>query len=145
MRVAVIVEPEDLEVPRELKVARVYRSLVTVCSQAIPDWNPLSLSFILTNDPAVRLLNRKYRKIDRTTDVLSFRYDSDEGEIIISVPQASRQARRYRVSLINEIKRLVIHGVLHVQGYDHVRPTERAGMRALESRISRTATKKGVW
>ena len=102
MRVAVIVEPEDLEVPRELKVARVYRSLVTVCSQAIPDWNPLSLSFILTNDPAVRLLNRKYRKIDRTTDVLSFRYEfRRKGELLSLSDGPSRQARRYRVSLIN--------------------------------------------
>lgn len=145
MKVSVIVEPADLEIPRELTSAPIYRSLVRICSQSVPDWKTLTLNFVLTDDSTVRSLNRQYRHIDRTTDVLSFHYDSDDGEVVISVPQASRQARRYRVSLAQELKRLIIHGVLHVQGYDHVRPQERSVMRALEERISRDSKKQRIW
>jgi probable rRNA maturation factor len=79
------------------------------------------INLVLVNDPEIRALNRKFRRIDRATDVLSFSMDEDGvlGDIAISTETAARNAKRYRVSLPREMKRLVVHGVLHILGYDH--------------------------
>ena len=79
----------------------------------------------LVNDRVIRKLNRDFRKKDKPTDVLAFPYGKDElsagviGDVIISRDTARRNARRYGASYQQEMKRLVIHGVLHVLGYDH--------------------------
>jgi probable rRNA maturation factor len=78
-------------------------------------------------DPVIRKLNSTYRGQDRETDVLSFpadpEYNPDSdvhlGDVVISTDTAVRQARRAGHSVTREINELVIHGVLHVCGYDH--------------------------
>ena len=79
------------------------------------------INLVLVEDREIRELNRKFRRIDRATDVLSFNMDEDGvlGDIAISTETAARNAKRYRVSLKREMKRLVVHGVLHILGYDH--------------------------
>ncbi len=80
----------------------------------------------------MRLLNYQYRGIDRTTDVLSFPQEEKFslkkikpmqeiilGDIVISVPKAKKQAKENGLTFYEEIKRLLIHGVLHLIGYDH--------------------------
>jgi probable rRNA maturation factor len=80
----------------------------------------------------MRLLNYQYRGIDRTTDVLSFPQEESIslknlnlmknvilGDIVISVPKAKKQAKENGLTFYEEIKRLLIHGVLHLIGYDH--------------------------
>jgi len=83
----------------------------------------------------MRILNREYRGVDRTTDVLSFPQTSDFsihdsrftihdfvlGDVVISLPRAKRQAMEYGTTLNEELKRLLIHGLLHLMGYDHER------------------------
>jgi probable rRNA maturation factor len=95
----------------------------------------------LTDDAELRELNRRWRKIDRATDVISFAYDEDEpdassrpvnGDLVISLDRLREQAARYRESQGTELARLVIHGVLHLAGHDHVRLPERRAMRAIE-------------
>ncbi len=79
----------------------------------------------------MRELNRVYRQIDRTTDVLSFhltetgfpRPGDPLGDIVVSMPKATAQAAEYGVSLHDETLRLLIHGLLHLVGYDHERNT----------------------
>jgi probable rRNA maturation factor len=79
----------------------------------------------LVNDEQIKVLNQKYRKKNRPTDVLAFPYGKSEGknaiigDVIISLPTARRNARRFGVGPKTELKRLIIHGTLHVLGYDH--------------------------
>lgn len=86
------------------------------------------INLVLINDQEIRELNKKFRRIDRATDVLSFNMNEDGvlGDIAISTDTAKRNAQRYRVSLPREMKRLVVHGVLHILGYDHGEEMRRA-------------------
>lgn len=77
----------------------------------------------------MRALNRLHRGVDRTTDVLSFpQFDGSPfppgaelmlGDIVINLHKTGRQAKEYGVSFNEELKRLLIHGLLHLLGYDH--------------------------
>ena len=85
-----------------------------------------SVALLLAPDRAVRTLNRRYRRVDRVTDVLAFPAGGDLepgqphlGEIAISLPQAKRQALLARWPLRAEMALLVTHGFLHLLGYDH--------------------------
>ena len=82
--------------------------------------------------------NRKYRGHDKPTDVLSFRGDESYlGDILISVETAFRQASRSStLSFDSNIRRLLLHGFLHLSGYDH--ETDNGEMRAIERRLRRT-------
>jgi probable rRNA maturation factor len=96
----------------------------------------------LARDPELRELNRRWRGIDRATDVISFAYDEDApdpsrrpvgGDLVLSLDRVREQARRFRVSEGAELARLVIHGTLHLAGHDHARGPERTRMRAREN------------
>lgn len=112
--------------------------LVSLARRLAPSW--LRVQMVLTNDSELRRLNREFRDLDRATDVLAFLYDTipDSGaddphaEIYISVPRARLQARRQGHALRNELLLLALHGMLHLQGHDHQRPTEARRMRAAE-------------
>lgn len=87
----------------------------------------------LIGDTKMRRLNRTYRNRDRTTDVLAFAYREAGtgvspllGDVVISVPTAKRQAGAFSHSLDEELLRLLIHGVLHLVGYDHERSRQQA-------------------
>ncbi len=72
------------------------------------------ISVVLVSDAKIKELNRKYRKENRVTDVLAFDY----GEIFICLPQAKRQAKELGHSFKKELTILLIHGILHLAGYD---------------------------
>ena len=92
------------------------------------------LSILLVSDAVMQGLNRDYRGKDRTTDVLSFAQAEGEGarpagvlgDVVISVDTADRQARERRETLGRESERLLIHGILHLLGYDHERSLPEA-------------------
>ena len=90
----------------------------------------LAIAFV--DDAAMRELNRKFRRKNKTTDVLTFPGDdpSHLGDIVISVDQARRQAADEKHSLATEIRYLVLHGILHALGYDH--ETDNGQMNELE-------------
>lgn len=79
------------------------------------------INVVFVSDKEIRELNRKYRKKDKVTDVLAFpmREEGILGDIAISVETAKRNAKRFGVNYESELKRLVIHGVLHLLGYKH--------------------------
>jgi probable rRNA maturation factor len=92
-------------------------------------------------DDLLRELNRRYRGIDRATDILSFTYEDEfdgserrtlTGDLVISLPRLLSQAKRYRTSHGRELARLLVHGALHLCGHDHVKVVERRRMRARE-------------
>ncbi|MCX8076963.1 MAG: rRNA maturation RNase YbeY [Aquificaceae bacterium] len=90
----------------------------------------VELNLYLTDDPTTRKLNREYRGKDKATDVLSFPFGEQAGgyrllgEIVLSLDTAERQARELGHGLEEEIKRLVVHGFVHLLGYDHERGEE---------------------
>jgi len=86
-----------------------------------------SVNLVFVDGKKIRALNKKFRKIDKITDVLSF-----EGEIVICVEQAQKNARRFGVTFEAEVLRLLTHGILHLAGYDHVKTGERVVMRKKE-------------
>lgn len=101
------------------------------------------LSVLFTDDREMRRLNKQYRRKDSTTDVLSFPVSGDGmeepllGDIVISVPQALRQAPEFQNDERSEITRLLIHGLLHLLGYDHeVSKREAARMEREELRLA---------
>lgn len=83
----------------------------------------------------MRSLNRRYRRVDRSTDVLAFPAGAGGvlGDIVVSVPYAARQARRRGEPVSREVDRLLVHGYLHLLGYDH--ETDDGEMDSLEARL----------
>lgn len=79
------------------------------------------INLVFVNDREMRELNRKFRKKDKATDVLAFPMGEEGilGDIAISRETAKRNAKRFGVGCRDELKRLVIHGALHLLGYDH--------------------------
>lgn len=100
----------------------------------LPNNTEICITFI--DDSEMRELNNTYRKIDRTTDVLSFPQDEQFlGDLVISMPTAFRNAKRYETVINSELKRLIIHGFLHLLGFDHKHKNDREVMRAKEKEL----------
>ncbi len=113
----------------------------------------VELSLLITDDATVHKLNKKYRGVDRTTDVLSFALEADKcgdasagfvmppgsttqlGEVIVSYPKAADQAAERNLAVEDELALLVVHGVLHLLGYDHDKPVREREMKSLEQRV----------
>ena len=107
-----------------------------------------SLSLTLVDDSTIRDLNRAHRGKDKPTDVLSFPLEPEApvengagpeallGDVVISIDTAKRQARDYGAPLQRELYRLLIHGLLHVVGHDHVVAAERRVMEREERRLA---------
>ena len=105
------------------------------------------LSVTVTDDETVRSLNREYAGEDAVTDVLSFSQREGEefaappggapllGEVVIAYPTALRQAQEHGHPADAEVARLLIHGILHLLGYDHAQPEEERRMRAREEEL----------
>lgn len=117
LEITALVDVCDLNIPQ----------LEAVVKQLLSDNEVhLPISCVLTHDAHIRQLNKEYRNIDKTTDVLSFEL-SDAihpeahycGEIYISVDRARQQAKTHNRSLQTEITHLTVHGTLHLLGFEH--------------------------
>ena len=109
--------------------------------------HPSELSILLADDGVVRALNRSYRGTDSATDVLSFAQGEGErfarpegaaahlGDVVISLDTARRQAQEFGQPLQDELAHLLVHGILHLLGYDHERDEDERAMRAREDAI----------
>jgi probable rRNA maturation factor len=108
------------------------------------------LSICLTDDAGIRALNLQYRNKDKATDVLSFPMDDADadadlalassarvlGDVVISLETARAQAVRFGVELDSEMTRLLVHGILHLLGFDHVNGGRQAArMKREEERL----------
>ena len=102
------------------------------------------LTLVFTDSGHIRRLNRRFRNVDRVTDVISFAmlegagggfvHQTNLGDIYVSLQRTWRQARDYRTTFDDELHRLVTHGLLHLLGYDHVKPRQACRMRQREER-----------
>ena len=105
----------------------------------------VSVTVATIDDRTMRRLNLRHRGQDKTTDVLSFRYaesmfvDSEKitplGDIMISVPQVRRQAKRIGRSITQEFSLMIVHGMLHLMGYDHETIADETRMFGLQHDI----------
>lgn len=103
------------------------------------------LSVVFLDDRAMRALNRRYKKHDRPTDVLSFPLDGGDGAavegirgaIAVSLDRAKAQAKRFHAGFGEEAVRYVVHGILHLSGYDDLARPDRALMSTKEDEILR--------
>ena len=102
------------------------------------------LSIVLTDDAHIQVLNRDFREKDVPTDVLSFGQMEDEffvapipilGDLVISLETAARQASERGHPLAAEVRILLVHGLMHLLGHDHLVPTERVEMAAAEDEL----------
>jgi probable rRNA maturation factor len=104
-----------------------------------PEAQGVSLTYV--DDVGMRKLNRLHREKNTTTDVLSFPSDAEKGafphlgDIVISLPMADKMARKFGVSRRREVETLVIHGFLHLCGFDHEK--DHGEMMAMQERLER--------
>jgi len=112
---------------------------------------PVEIDCLITDDSTIHALNRKYRGVDRPTDVLSFALDeggpgdtvfprppgarAKMGILVVSYPTAQAQAASNRISVEEELRLLLVHGVLHILGYDHSGRSDTARMRRREREL----------
>jgi probable rRNA maturation factor len=120
-----------------------WHSFVEIAMSFVPAVDSgVTVAFV--SDRTMIELNRMWRHKNDTTDVLSFPAEQDEfekkngaslGDVVISVEQASRQASEHNLSFETEVSQLILHGLLHLCGYDH--ETDRGEMNRLELRLRR--------
>lgn len=99
----------------------------------------MELSVAFVGDAVMRRANKRYRGKDKTTDVLSFALEKKLGEILISIPKARADARAEHMPLKKKLEQLLIHGMLHIIGYDHER--DAPSLRRMQARERRIAQK----
>jgi probable rRNA maturation factor len=142
-RVAVRVDQPGITPAARARLRRVAARALSV--QHVPAQSELSV--VLTNDDRIRALNREFRDTDTPTDVLSFAQQEGDafqapgdapphlGDVVISLQTAERQAREHGIAFDDELAHLLVHGILHLLGYDHERVVDARAMRAREEAI----------
>jgi probable rRNA maturation factor len=127
---------------RNVREEDLIRSIQAALTSLEIDDQP-ALSVLLTGDQQIREFNSRYRGVDKATDVLAFPTDFEDpdletrylGDLIISVPRARQGARDRGHQLGEELQLLVIHGVLHLAGYDHQTQEGKEAMWSLQEQI----------
>ena len=128
---------------RKTKLDRqIFKKFADFALQVIVEAENKTATIALISDRRMRELNKNFRGKDSTTDVLSFPFEPDEfeteenslGDILISVEQAKRQASENNLTIETEIKQLILHGILHLCGFDHERDNGEMNRRELELR-----------
>ena len=117
---------------REPRLITLAQKILTICGDPGAE-----LSLELVGNQRIRRLNRQYRQQDYPTDVLAFPLREADGprtsllgDVVISLPKAAQQAAQHGLSIEEELRKLLIHGILHLKGYDH----EMGEMEALRMR-----------
>lgn len=144
MTVIITNEQDKIEIPADWE--RKINEVAAIClrEEQIPQEAEVDLLFV--DNEAIREMNREYRDKDSATDVLSFpMYEADEeideeeeilfGDIVISLERAQEQCQEYGHSLEREVMYLLVHGLLHLAGYDHMEEEEKKEMRAQEEKL----------
>ena len=127
------------------RLAKIAQAILALVGQAEAE-----LSLALIGNVEMRKLNARYRRKDYPTDVLSFPIEGTLpsrllGDVIISVEKAREQAKERRHTRHEEIVTLLIHGIVHLLGYDHERSAKDArAMKRLENKIYRALCEQGL-
>jgi probable rRNA maturation factor len=119
---------------------RQLQKVLNACTKALGVKKETQISIGFVSKAQMRTLNKVWRKKDRVTDVLSFELDQDplKGEIVLCYDQAVIQAREMGHSTRDELCFLIVHGVLHLWGFDHEKSTDAKKMFPLQEKILRS-------
>ena len=135
MKITILDEDNSFDKDEKKNIRSAVLKIFTILVQ--PKDSEICISFV--NDETIRELNNSYRNINRATDVLSFPQDGPDfsilGDIVISVDTAKRHAVRYENTYEFEIRKLIVHGILHLLGYDHKKKKETIVMREKEKQL----------
>lgn len=147
-----IVEP-DIEfknIETDEEIIDIIKQVIYKCYEIENLNSNISITIILTEETYIQELNKKFRNIDKPTDVLSFPmfekeeiedlikndiYEKVLGDIVISIPRVHEQAKEYEHSFTRELSYMLVHGFYHLMGYDHMEETDKKVMRAKEENI----------
>ena len=117
------------------------RNIIDICTEILGQYsiNFYEINIIISYDEYVRKLKKDFFEIDVYTDVISFNLEDEgdpiDGEIYISWERVKENANTFEVSLNSELKRVIIHGVLHLIGYDDGTKEEKQAMTDLENKF----------
>lgn len=151
----IFIENEQTSVPFEASHTTLLEKTAFACLRSENIGVGCEINIIISDDPSIRQINRQFRNVDSSTDVLSFPmtdmkegavpsgeedYDPDEGllllgDIVISAETAKRQAEQYGHSLERELAFLASHGIFHLLGYDHTAEGEEARMMSKQEAV----------
>jgi probable rRNA maturation factor len=136
--IAILVEAEGWRAVPELEAVVRRAALAALATTEEPG----AIALLLADDAAIRKLNAEFRKIDKPTNVLSFpapdmpgEAASALGDIALACETCAREAAEEGKPLAHHLSHLVVHGVLHLLGYDHMDETEADEMEALETEV----------
>ena len=139
MKVSVMRQGTRSRVVTSEEVGRAARTVLKKLGQPRAE-----LSVLLCDDATIHALNRDYRHKDKPTDVLAFAMREGDGaelagdtlgDVVISLETATRQARERKVTARDEVRMLLVHGILHLLGWDHQTDAEDKRMRAETDRL----------
>ncbi|HWE74633.1 MAG TPA: rRNA maturation RNase YbeY [Stellaceae bacterium] len=127
--------------PMAASIAR--KAAIAALAQSGKKIGAAELSLVLADDATVRDLNARWRGKDAPTNVLAFASDEPPakgkpvllGDVVLAYQTVAREAKEQEKRLADHLRHLVIHGVLHLLGYDHIKPAPAKRMEALETRI----------
>lgn len=138
-----------VEIEENLEYEKTINQVVEACfnEEKLNNKN-VYINIILTTPDYIKKINKKYRNIDKETDVLSFPiFEKEEiqnintqikevlGDIIISIEKVKEQAKDYGHSFTRELSYMVVHGFYHLMGYDHIEEEDKIEMRKKEENI----------
>ena len=123
-----------------------FTAIIEQASKTLGIEDDVEVSCVLVDDERIHEINREYRHIDRSTDVISFAMEDNDqfyvegmprtlGDIFISVDHAKKQAEEYGHSLRREMCFFFTHGILHLLGYDHMTDEQEKEMFGLQDQI----------
>jgi probable rRNA maturation factor len=131
--------------PTAKEIRKAVSTVLKKCGKKVTD--PYEISLMFVDRDEIRAMNKQFRGIDRATDVISFAFCDGEGsdfapfllgDIAICVDIVSDHGKKYGTGLKKETIFVIVHGVLHLLGYDHGAEAQRKKMRALETEIMST-------
>jgi rRNA maturation RNase YbeY len=101
------------------------------------DFSVQTLFINFIDSASIQKINNEYLNHNYSTDIITFNYSGShlafDAEIFISIDDAQLSAKKYKVSLSNELKRLIIHGILHLKGYDDIKSSDRLKIKKKEN------------
>jgi len=140
-----LAEVSYLEIEENEKYKKIVDKVFETCFKEEDLYNyKIYVSIILTNEKEIQKINKEYRNIDKSTDVLSFpMFEAAEiekaktqeevlGDIVVCIPVVKRQAAEYEHSEEREFAYMLVHGFYHLMGYDHIEEEDKKKMRAKE-------------
>lgn len=147
-----MIQINNLDIQEDEQYDEIIQNIIKECfKEEGLEKTKLYINIILTNEINIKQLNKKYRNIDKDTDVLSFpMFEKEEitkikqnpkpiqdilGDVVISIPRVQEQAHIYGHSFERELAYMLVHSFYHLIGYDHIKEEDKKQMRVKEEKI----------